>query len=604
MARDSVIIASAATRKALGIASSLRKILDVGTIGIFHRPHPYVFSGQFTKKVVIREDNIEKFVLKVLEFSKKNKIKYILPVRFVDVFFFARLRKMFEEEGIEVMVTDFERIKMVSDRVNLPQLFKGIASVPCRVHVTQGMGLGDVAEALGDLRPPLVVKGLGDHSSPSFHVLMEGAVREAHRRRPCVVEEFVHGIARGYFAVSHEGKPLLEYTHQRVVEEYPVGGPSIAAEGPVGDPALLEIGRRLLRRISWTGPIMVETKWDPATGEYNVLEINPKFWGSIDLPLSQGYHFPAVFASIYLCGTEFAEELALSLKKDAMRRTFVWLLDGMSYLAKIPGVWVKLLHLARKGGHRYSDLHPAEPMRWLGTVVEKTSRLPSYRMTWKNILNNSKNKINIYFKKLLKCLQKGEVLIALDLDGTIARFPVEWESLRERLVVEGIMRPWECLRTCMFNLWSKDRGLYSEVSKIVEKEELSAVRDLRPLVRGELLGELSDKGVELHIVTLQSRRAAEAALRRMGMRKYVSGILSRDDVGPRKTLMFSQLRERDRCLIAIDDDVGNLVDAVRAGYFIIKSKTNPYGDARAGMMGVPVMETERALKMILEKVGK
>ena len=79
--------------------------------------------------------------------------------------------------------------------------------------------------------------------------------------------------------------------HRRLRENPITGGSSTAAESFYDD-ELRELGLRLLRALEWDGVAMVEFKRDQRDGLYKLMEINPKFWGSLDLALAAGIEFP------------------------------------------------------------------------------------------------------------------------------------------------------------------------------------------------------------------------------------------------------------------------------------------------------------------------
>jgi len=59
---------------------------------------------------------------------------------------------------------------------------------------------------------------------------------------------------------------------------------------------LVAHSRRILENLAWRGVAMVEWKQDPKTGEHRLLEINPRFWGSLDLAIRAGVDFPTLYA--------------------------------------------------------------------------------------------------------------------------------------------------------------------------------------------------------------------------------------------------------------------------------------------------------------------
>ena len=107
-----------------------------------------------------------------------------------------------------------------------------------------------------------------------------------------VVQEFVPGVGCGFFALMDHGIPRRIFMHQRIREFPPSGGRSTAARA-FYSPRLKELGLRLLTALHWHGVAMVEFKHNPVRGEFVLMEINGKFWGSLELALSAGVNFGA-----------------------------------------------------------------------------------------------------------------------------------------------------------------------------------------------------------------------------------------------------------------------------------------------------------------------
>ncbi len=106
-----------------------------------------------------------------------------------------------------------------------------------------------------------------------------------------LVQEFIPGFGCGFFATYQYGVCKRIFMHRRV-REYPAsGGVSSCAES-LYDPQLEAHGRRMLDALEWHGVAMVEFRRDSRDRQYKLMEINPKFWGSLDLALAAGADFP------------------------------------------------------------------------------------------------------------------------------------------------------------------------------------------------------------------------------------------------------------------------------------------------------------------------
>jgi len=104
-----------------------------------------------------------------------------------------------------------------------------------------------------------------------------------------LVQEFIDGFGCGFFAVYDDGKCGPTFQHRRIREMPPSGGYSVAAQS-FDSEAVHDAGKTLLDALEWHGVAMVEFRM--RNGVPYLMEINPKFWGSLDLALEAGVNFP------------------------------------------------------------------------------------------------------------------------------------------------------------------------------------------------------------------------------------------------------------------------------------------------------------------------
>ncbi|HTY55134.1 MAG TPA: hypothetical protein VMB26_08040 [Candidatus Binataceae bacterium] len=135
-----------------------------------------------------------------------------------------------------------------------------------------------------------------------------------------VVQEFVAGNGCGFFALMDHGSPMRVFMHQRIREFPPSGGRSTAARAFHSE-RLKELGLRLLSSLKWHGVAMVEFKRSTTTGDFVLMEINGKFWGSLELGLAAGINFGADLIRLFR-----GEKLAYHEDYDR-NLEFYWPLD-------------------------------------------------------------------------------------------------------------------------------------------------------------------------------------------------------------------------------------------------------------------------------------
>ena len=223
----------------------------------------------------------------------------ILPVR-------ARLSPAmvpFPDLAAFSALTDKERLLEEASRL-------GIA-IPSQEIVRD---IGAVASMdLSRLRYPLVLKparSVNERAGvrAAFSVTYASDASELQRKLralppaafPLLLQQRVVGPGTGIFLLLWDGKLKAQFAHQRLSEKPPSGGVSVYRESVSIDEGLRDRSRALLDRFGWRGVAMVEYKRDSATGQPYLMEVNGRFWGSLQLAIDSGVDFPRILVACAL----------------------------------------------------------------------------------------------------------------------------------------------------------------------------------------------------------------------------------------------------------------------------------------------------------------
>jgi predicted ATP-grasp superfamily ATP-dependent carboligase len=114
------------------------------------------------------------------------------------------------------------------------------------------------------------------------------------------VQERVVGPGIGVFLLRWEGTIRARFSHRRLREKPPSGGVSVYRESYLPPRELIARSEALLERLGWEGVAMIEYKVDSATGTPRLMEINGRFWGSLQLAVDAGVDFPRMLADLAL----------------------------------------------------------------------------------------------------------------------------------------------------------------------------------------------------------------------------------------------------------------------------------------------------------------
>jgi len=106
-----------------------------------------------------------------------------------------------------------------------------------------------------------------------------------------LVEEFFAGSGAGISVLASKGRVLCAFAHRRLMEPRNGGGSSLRASEKI-DPARLESCKKIATLTGLDGVAMFEFRVDEPSGDWVLIEVNARFWGSLPLPVALGVDFP------------------------------------------------------------------------------------------------------------------------------------------------------------------------------------------------------------------------------------------------------------------------------------------------------------------------
>lgn len=143
---------------------------------------------------------------------------------------------------------------------------------------------------------------------------------------PLLIQERIQGPGVGVFLLRWKGSILAAFAHRRIREKPPSGGVSTCCESIPLTPGLLQQSVALLEALDWEGVAMVEYKRSCESESNYLMEVNPRFWGSLQLAIDAGVNFPT-----YLVQLALGRELSPMMNwKIGLRSR--WLLGDFDHL--------------------------------------------------------------------------------------------------------------------------------------------------------------------------------------------------------------------------------------------------------------------------------
>lgn len=252
-----------------------------------------------TIRVPSPSDDLSGYADALLDAAARPDVLTIVPLREPDIYALSTRYEEFAER-VATPWKSYDAIETVQDRRELFELAEAVGVPVPETHTFDEWdwsSWGDEA-VIKSRYSILVANGRAEY--PGVEFVTAGSRPDRDRvveemGHVPIVQEYVPGDAEhGFFALFDEGEPIATFQHRRVRSYTYAGGASVFRTA-VAIPELAAEGMKLLRELDWHGPAMVEFKRDPRDGAFKLMEINPRFWGSLPLAVHAGVDFPRLY---------------------------------------------------------------------------------------------------------------------------------------------------------------------------------------------------------------------------------------------------------------------------------------------------------------------
>ncbi|MEK7762036.1 MAG: ATP-grasp domain-containing protein [Nitrospirota bacterium] len=242
------------------------------------------------------------FISSLVEAAKRFDITAIIPPTDSSMQAVAAQREQFRP-SVTAMTPSLESYDMVSDKYRLMKLALELGiPVPKTVFVPDG----NINAVLDQVRAyPVVVKpgrsllrvderwiNTSVHFVSNVEELTDLYRRTPYLRNPSLIQQRIEGEGQGVFGLFDHGRPCALFAHRRIREKPPAGGVSVFRESIELPKPMVDYAVRLLEWVKWHGVAMVEFKMERESGIPMLMEINGRFWGSLQLAIDAGLNFP------------------------------------------------------------------------------------------------------------------------------------------------------------------------------------------------------------------------------------------------------------------------------------------------------------------------
>jgi predicted ATP-grasp superfamily ATP-dependent carboligase len=296
------LIANAKSEPALAVIRSLgRKGIEITGATDYSSDFP-MFSRYCRKKILLRtnSDDIESFTDELLQIVKNNHFDVFIPIMKQDLLFALAKRKNDFEKYTRLALATFEHLSLLTNKEKVSSLLDELGFSGPQTYVADSMSDFDTIQREASF--PLFIKPSQGEGSRGVKIIADPKelANSYHDIKtiwgPVFIQELIHGAKYAAVFLLNKKSEAVRFFVQRVIRDYPIsGGPACCMESVEYAP-IYEIGMTLLKKINYTGIVEIEFIIDAKDGKPKIIDINPRFYGSVQCAVSSGVDFPlAVF---------------------------------------------------------------------------------------------------------------------------------------------------------------------------------------------------------------------------------------------------------------------------------------------------------------------
>ncbi|MEC7727283.1 MAG: ATP-grasp domain-containing protein, partial [Pseudomonadota bacterium] len=148
-------------------------------------------------------------------------------------------------------------------------------------------------------------------------------------------------------------------------EKPPEGGVSVLSRSVAVNEELRQAAERLLSAVGWHGVAMVEFRVSD-TGQPYLMELNTRFWGSLQLAIDAGVDFPLMLANCHLNRpnppiTTYREDQRLRWLLGDLDSLYIYLKRKHTFSDKLKRILEFIVIRPRHQKHEINRLYDLKP---------------------------------------------------------------------------------------------------------------------------------------------------------------------------------------------------------------------------------------------------
>tara|TARA_B110000902_G_C14246839_1_gene564599 strand:+ start:219 stop:1334 length:1116 start_codon:yes stop_codon:yes gene_type:complete len=292
-----ILITDSLLRKTFDLVNILLKNFDEEAI-IFSSDHSLnkIEKIYNTKNIYLLRKNFFDIDLKIISERYKNESIIYFPIEENTTIHFYKFLIKYGDENFKYLLPSFESFNLSRNKNDL-NIFCENNKIPCPKYYSKQKIYNNNFDYPLILKPKI---GSGSEGIKFIKSKSELIINKIDFKNYFIQEllDNPRDIKAGFF-ICKEGQIISFYSHQRIRTFPEQGGVSLYSKSDLNH-EIKSAGKDIIKKLNWTGFIMIEYLQDLSTNKFKLIEINPRLWGSILLSEFNNANFTSLYISLCL----------------------------------------------------------------------------------------------------------------------------------------------------------------------------------------------------------------------------------------------------------------------------------------------------------------
>ncbi len=272
------------------------------------------------------EKKPQQFIDYIYDIAKKTNLDLIIPMEDITVELFSQNMKLFKNIT-QIPVPEYSTYLKARDKEKTIKIAeKNNILVPKTFFTEHFSKINDlIIENYPVVIKPRISSGSrGIHYIKSKNELEEKYLKVSKEYTNPMIQEYIPQYGKKYqvLILMNDKNEVKALCTQELIRQFPVNGGPGTLYKTISNKKIENLSIKLLKKIDWFGIACVEFIENPITNEPVLMEINPRFWGTLNLSIKAGIEFPYLLSEMTL--SEMSES-----QKDYPKNSYCqWLLPG------------------------------------------------------------------------------------------------------------------------------------------------------------------------------------------------------------------------------------------------------------------------------------